>query len=634
MDGVRWTAGFWLEVVMIRIFTLVLAIICLFSSAFAQTRGANSNPTRNPKSAKDVEAERILKERRANAQSLLINLAADARNFKDQALRARTQARIANALWESDRERARVMFRAAWDAAETADKEGQERLQEDIRQTKAKTGGQSYAVATPPEIRSEVLRLAAKHDRSLGEEFLGKLKEQREQEVTDQRNRNPFGTNEAISQRLGLAQQLLEIGDTERAMQFADPVLGDVSMSSIDFLCYLREKDAAAADQRYAAMLAAAPANPRSDANTVSLLSSYIFTPHLYIVFQGSGVSSSQTSRPLGPVDVAPGLRAAFFQTAANILLRPLAAPGQDQTTAGHDGQYLVITRLMPVFEQYAPQEMTTALRAQLEALASVASNNARRDNEWVHRGLGPEKPAADREQTLVDRIERAKTSAQRDQLNLELAMYLAGKGETRARDYVDKIDETEMRKSARAYIDAALASRAIEKKDTERALEIARTGDLTHVQRTWLLTQTAKLLAKTDRDKALELLDDATTEARRIGGSDADRPRAFLAVSNSMFLIDKAAAWDATGEAIKAANSAENFTGEDGQLTFRMITKGINSVYQNSVAEFDVAPLFEKLAADNYERAVDLAGGFTREAPRANAVIAIAHSVLREKKK
>jgi len=102
----------------------------------------------------------------------------------------------------------------------------------------------------------------------------GQFKTQKEQEATDAKNRNPFSTDEAVGQRLGLARQLLEAGDTERALQFADPVLGGVNMESIDFLSYLREKNSTAADQRYAAMLANAAANPESDANTVSLLSS------------------------------------------------------------------------------------------------------------------------------------------------------------------------------------------------------------------------------------------------------------------------------------------------------------------------------------------------------------------------
>jgi hypothetical protein len=287
------------------------------------------------------------------------------------------------------------------------------------------------------------------------------------------------------------------------------------------------------------------------------------------------------------------------------------------------------------LFEKYAPPETTTALHAQLEALASVASNNARqRDDESVNRGLGPEKPASDREQLLLDRIDRAKTSTERDQLNLQLALFLAGKGELRARDYVSKIDDTEMRNSARTFVDGSMAGQAINKKDTDRALELARTGELTHLQKSWLLAQTAKLLSKTDRDRALGLIDDAASEARRIEVSDPDSPRAFFGVANALLTLNRVAAWDAMSDAVKASNSAEKFCGDDGHLVLRMITKGMNAVSANPVADFDVAGIFAALAIEDYERALELAHGFAHEAPRANAVIAIARSVLEEKKK
>ena len=621
---------------------LILACVPIFAASnLAQTKDVPRAEVKttdgNVKSTRDPEAEESLKERRANAQSLLISLAADARNFTDQTLRARIQARIADALWEADRERSRAMFRAAWDAAEIADREGRERLQLEIRQQQTKTGGRGYAVAGPSNIRREVLRLAAQRDRALGEELLGKYKEQKEREVGDVKNpsRNALDVDERVSQRLILAGQLLDAGDSERAMQFADPVLGEINMMSIDFLSTLREKDSAAADQRYAVMLASAPASPQSDANTVSMLSSYIFTPHMYIVFQGAGVSSSQMSRTAAPPDIAPGLRDAFFRTAASILLRPLAVPGQDQTTAGPDGQYLVIKRLLPLFEKYAPQETTSALRTQLETLASVATNSARqRDEESVNRGLGPEKPTSDREQSLLDRIDRAKTSAERDQLNLQLALFLASKGEMRARDIVSKIEDTDMRNSARAYVDGSIANQAVSKKDIDRALDLAHTGELTHLQKSWLLAQTAKLMSKTDRERALSLIDDAASEARRIDVSDPDSPRAFFGVANALLMVNRAGAWDAMRDAIKASNSAEQFSGEDGHLTLRMLSKGMNAVSQNAIADFDVAGIFEALATEDYERAVGLARGFEHEAARANAVIAIARSVLEDKKK
>jgi hypothetical protein len=328
-------------------------------------------------------------------------------------------------------------------------------------------------------------------------------------------------------------------------------------------------------------------------------------------------------------------LRFAFFRAAASVLLRPLAPPGAEQNSAGHDGHYLVIKRLLPLFEKYAPPEMTAALRTQLEALTSLASKSTRDrdDDEWVRKDIGPEKPGDDWEQQLLDKLDHAKTSAERDQLNLQLAMVHAGSGDLHARDYIDKIDDPEMRNNARPYIDASMTMRAISKKDVERLLQIVRTGVLTHVLKSWAYSESAKLLSKTDRDRALALIEDAATEARRIETSDPDRPRAFFGVTNALFLIGHKAAWQQIDEMIRAANSADNFSGEDGQVIFGISTKGLNFTRHSSVPDFDVSGIFAAFAAEDYERAVELARGLQRDSPRACATIAIARSVLEPKK-
>src|SRR5262249_35247046 len=79
--------------------------------------------------------------------------------------------------------------------------------------------------------------------------------------------------------------------------------------------------------------------------------------------------------------------------------LRPLAPPGQEQDSAGHGGHYLVIKRLMPLFEQRAPAEMTAALRAQLEAPAPLTTKETRdRDgDDLVRRGNRPGQKAGNR---------------------------------------------------------------------------------------------------------------------------------------------------------------------------------------------------------------------------------------------
>jgi hypothetical protein len=586
------------------------------------------------KPAKDPEAERIIRERRAQAQSLLISLAADARNFSDQTLRARTQARIADALWDVDPDRARTMFRNAWDAAETADAEGQRRMREEEQRQKDKTG--NSAIVGPPNLRGEVLRRAARRDRALGEEFLAKLKVEKQQEATEasEGSRRAMDTPAAISQRLNLARQLLD-ADVERALQFADPVLATVTTSGLDFLSSLREKDAAAADQRYATMLGNAAANIQSDANTVSLLSAYLFTPHLFITFSAGG-ASSQSSAPTSPApNVAPELRTLFFRAAGDILMRPLAPPGQDQSSNGVEGKYMVIKRLMPLFEQFAPPEITEAMHAQMEALSTAVSEEARkRDDDTLRDGIRPPQKSEDLEQSLLDQIDRAKTPAERDRLYLQLARINANKPDMRARDFVEKIEDIELRQSAKAFIDTTLVMRSVDKKDTRLALEMARIGELSHLHRVWLLTQVSKLLLKTDREKALALLDDADPEAARIAKSDADHPRALLAIANVRLTTDRKRAWDEVFDAIKAANSAESFSGEDGRIIIGLQTKGMNSLRASSAPDFDVTGVFTELAKEDYTRAVDLARSFERDAPRASAVLAIARSVLEGKEK
>src|SRR5207245_8235620 len=136
-------------------------------------------------------------------------------------------------------------------------------------------------------------------------------------------------------------------------------------------------------------------------------------------------------------------------------------------------------------------------------------------------------------------------------------------------------------------------------------------TGELSHIQRVWVLTQAAKLLAKSNREKSLRLLDDATTEARRIDASDPERPRALMAVANTLLAIERPKAWDAADDAIRAANSAEGFTGEDGVIRISLVTKGMSSVRSNSAQDFDVTGIFAELALDDYNRTVELARGF-----------------------
>src|SRR5438046_2199578 len=96
-------------------------------SPAAKPKTPLNNVTSRDRTGAKAEADRIAKERRVQqARSLLISLASEAYSFRDQTLRARSMARIADALWGVDAEQGRALFRKAWEAAEASDQETHE----------------------------------------------------------------------------------------------------------------------------------------------------------------------------------------------------------------------------------------------------------------------------------------------------------------------------------------------------------------------------------------------------------------------------------------------------------------------------------------------------------------------------
>ncbi len=204
-----------------------------------------------------------------------------------------------------------------------------------------------------------------------------------------------------------------------------------------------------------------------------------------------------------------------------------------------------------------------------------------------------------------------------------------ADKGEPRARDFADKIEDADLRRQVRGFVDFSLLNHAIREKDGVEVLRLATASELTPVQRTWGYTEAARLLAKDDRPRALEALESAANAAKGIDAADPDRVRSHVAVATRFFEFDRNRAWEMMSEVVKAANAAPEFTGADAGLAVRVQTRGISSTMNFSTPALDLTGVFEMLAKADMGRAVALAQTFTGESPRAVATLAIAHVVL-----
>lgn len=622
-----------------KVLTTIICLATFSVMANAQTPAAK---TKKPaRSAAAREAESLQQARRTMAVSLLTSLTEEARGFKNLMLRARVQSRAADALWGTDHEAAKALFRRAWDSAESADEDNARRTEEEMRALNVARGFAPNR--RPPSMRREVLRLAAKHDRELGEEFLVKLDEARQRDLANANNAraelpaptriNPDEPPQAMAQRLNLARQLLEDGDIERAMQFADPALYPVNTLGMNILDMLHEKNPTLADQRYLSLLARVVNDSLSDANTISLLSAYVFTPYLYITVRPDGNSHTRRwgNNNAPPANIPLAVRAAFFQTAASVLLGPIAEP--DLSSSGRLGSYVVVARMLQLFERHGIDQ-APALRARLAILANDAPERMRQGDDSIFtRGLVPEEPNKDRVQEALDRLPNAKTSEERDRVYFRAALAAKDKDLDQARGLAEKIEDGDMRKQLVTYIIFDALRSALKEKKPDEALRLARSPELTNVQRAYGLTEAAALLGKTEPVRAAEVFDLATAEARRIEQSSPERVRALVAVVTHLQKVDSARAWGMMSEVVRVANSQSEFSGEDGELTVRVELKGGGAMTTNfNIDSFDLTGLFTALALEDFNRAVDLPKNFTGEWPRSVAILAVARSVLDKK--
>ncbi|HEX6623655.1 MAG TPA: hypothetical protein VF064_08075, partial [Pyrinomonadaceae bacterium] len=640
---------------------LSAAALCLLTVPFPHAAAQQATPPAQTQKAppataakkKPAAADPLAEVRRQSAISLVVATADEANRSPDRILRARVQARAADVMWDADRTRAKMMFRNAWRAAVFADEEAARLTDEERR--RRETGRASTESRELPSMRREVLRLAARRDAALAQEFLAEMEGAPKPNPrgatasaadlstltppaqTQYARINPDNPPPAMMQRLGLARQILEDGDADRAMQFADPALFPVNTYGMNILDMLREKNAAAADERFGRLLLLVANDPQADANTVSLLSSYVLTPYLYITVNREGASHTRRWRRENapPADLPAPLRDSFLRTAAQILLRPLPPADQDLSSAGRIGTYTIIARLAQVYERLLPDVAATLRARQSVLMQDVPENNRRPDDPLLSRGLVPEAPSGDRVQEALDRLPNAKTADERDMIHYRAAMAAAETEPDRAREFVNKIEDIELRRQLFAFLAFQAVERAIRDKRAEDVVRLSRGDELNSVQRTWALTEAARLFTKDEPGRALEVLDDATNEARKIDQASPDRARALVAIVTQLHKLDRPRTWEVMNEVVKASNSLPAFSGEDGGLTVRVRFKGGGAMTTNfNVESFDLAGVFDSLAREDFNRAADLSKALTGEQPRAAAALAAARAVLDQRRR
>ena len=603
-----------------------------------------------------VKAQDARAQRRAESIALLAETADRAREIEDLFYRARVQSLAGDALWPYDAERARAVFRRAWEAADASDKAEQEA-------DRAETGlAADPDAAQFTESRREVIRRAAARDSVLADALLKEMRDEKEEAAAG--NRRPSGPWRELSaagaRRLALATELLNQGEAEKAYRLAAPLVEEgVSAALVQFILRLHERQAVSAETLYRTLLERSRNEMRGQVNAVLLLSSPVISPDVLVVIDERGsvqyrpLPRSASEKAVAPLPFSRESRERFYRFAARVLLRPLATGGDAASRQREAAAlYFAAGRLLPFFEREAAQ-YATELRARMSRLGEEVAA-ARRDAisgqmevrsfSPEHRGdpLGPE----------TEQLARAHDAATRDAVLLKLVSKAARQRLwERARRAAADIEDGQLKRAAQVFIvvqQIADLSRAFtEDKETNLAsfTRFIRNADAPHFAKAWGLAQAALMAARLKKSgpEITELLNEAEHEADLTdeGRGTRQRVAAYLAVTTTAAEISPERAWQLLAETVKAVNQTEDYAGDEDTLDLQAGVSeeadegGAESAERFSIETevFRLDRIFATMARLDFDKALTSARDLKDEVPRAFATLAVARAGLEQKK-
>ena len=107
-----------------------------------------------------------------------------------------------------------------------------------------------------------------------------------------------------------------------------------------------------------------------------------------------------------------------------------------------------------------------------------------------------------------------------------------------------------------------------------------------------------------------------------------------WAGVATQFLKADIIRSWEVANEAVKAANAAEEISGETSGLSVALITSSGLKMIELDSSVLNLSVLFSSLAKQDLTRASDLAKSFKYEAPRAAATLTVASAAMAKAKR
>lgn len=589
----------------------VLLSVALCASAAAQGGAGQKRKGAAAKAGAGVPAEApSLKQQ--YALGVLDQLLSSSKELEDDRLRIRTQAQAADILWPYDEQRARGIFREAFEAVASAKLE------------KSKAGGApplAFGPASPLlQLQGEVLNLVARRDPDLAEELISTLK--------GARGGGDASTSTAGAERGDPAGLYLEtamsLADTNprRAVRLAEAGLaGGIDVSVLRVLYALRRTNRAQADALYRSALAVARRDNGQPSVEFNVLASYALPE-----FSGSGSPAPDTGAEGAPGDplIAELLDFAFV-TYMGLAFPAPVVPGAAvprAPAAANPIDYATGQRLLPYFDRYMPDK-AVQFRGALETIAVRLKGDSLMEAVQKLTQTG----GADE---LEKQAASVKDPLQRDLLYFRAAMSAVNGGEfERALSLAEKVSAEDFRGALDSLIRFQAATASLGKGEIDSSLRYAeRVSDVR--QRAFLLAKIARaLLDQKNGPRASEVLADAEKAIGR-AKEGTQKAQALLVMAEVKVLLDPTQGFESMEEAVKAFNVADSAAADKpggAPGVGSMMTAMLAGMLKLEAPDF--APSFYMLARTDFDSAVQLARKLARKDRAVPAQVAACRGVL-----
>jgi hypothetical protein len=246
-----------------------------------------------------------------------------------------------------------------------------------------------------------------------------------------------------------------------------------------------------------------------------------------------------------------------------------------------------------------------------------------------INAGFNATQKDEEKPENTLAQIEQAASTRERDHLYAMAASAAVKKNDPKAREFADAIDDAELKKNVRGFVDLILVSKLLEKKDWEKALQLTRVGELSHFQRAWSYAEIAALSKATAPEQTVELIREATTEAQRITVTSSENAQAWIAIARRTAEVKSERKWETVLDAIKAVNNAVGYNGNEKDLSVSFRSRNNIQMMQVPAPSISLVALFQSLADKDLYQAGEMARGITNESARAVALLAAASSAF-----